>query len=132
MMPPNDFPKQLINEMKNAIGTKDPIEYFQSLTTAFEMLFDRLSCIEKQLEQSNQKADELKTQFALAIHWDSAVALTMLSKQIDILRQNKEMYSVEITALKAAHLENKITQNYNDFCEFWKDTLGYHPFINYQ
>lgn|ERR1700723_403280 len=108
----------LLKEMKESIGTKDPIVFFEKMTDMFGLLFDHI--------------DRLETHSALAIEWEPRVAADMLAKQIDVLRQDKDTYFVEITALKRAYAEDIITQNYNSFCVFWRETLGWHPFLDYR
>jgi hypothetical protein len=114
--------KSFFQDMKDSVGKKEPIEYFRSLTTVFEMLFD---CLDKQQNDLNK----IKMHSALAINWEPKVAADMLSKQIDILRQDKENYFMELSAMKAAYTEDKVTQNYVDFVEFWTTTMGWHPFL---
>jgi hypothetical protein len=115
---------ELLKDMKESIGTKDPIEFFAKLTDVFTLVFDRLD----QLEKQNHR---LQTYAALAIQWEPRVAADLLAKQIEILRQDKDTYFVELTALKRAYGEDRVTQNYHDFCQFWLDTLGWHPFLDY-
>lgn len=116
--------EDLLKEMKESIGTKDPVVFFQSMIDVFNLLFDRIDS----LESSNHR---LQTNTALAIQWEPKVASNLLSKQIDILRQDKETYFTELSALKIAYGENKVTQSYAEFCKFWVDTLGWHPFLDY-
>lgn len=108
--------EDLLNEMKSSIGTKDPIEFFDKMVDVFNLLFDRM--------------DRLERQTALSIHWDPKIAADMLAKQVTKLREDKDTYANEISALKKAFAEDLVTQNYNDFCSFWSDTLGYHPFLD--
>lgn len=115
--------EDLLKEMKDACGTKDPIEYFAKLTDVLGMLFDRIDHLEKKLGR-------VKTQSALAIHWEPKVASDLLAKEVEVLRQDKDTYFNEIDALKKAFAEDKVTQNYADFCSFWQETLGWHPFLD--
>lgn len=115
----------LLQDMKEAVGTKDPIVYFEKMTAVFTLLFDRLD----QLEKDNH---QLRTYTALAIQWEPKVASDLISKQIDILRQDKETYFSEISTLKKAYADDVVTQNYADFCQFWINTLGWHPFLEYK
>lgn len=114
----------LLKEMKETIGTKDPVVFFEKLVDVFSLLFDQID----HLEAANQR---LQTYTALAIQWEPKVASDMLSKQIEVLRQDKDIYFNELSALKKAYGENIVTQNYPDFCRFWLDTLGWHPFLDY-
>lgn len=113
----------LLKEMKDAVGTKDPIEFFAKMVDTFALLFDRIDFLEKSLRQ-------IKTQSALAVEWDARLASDMIAKQVQVLRQDKDTYANEITALKQAYAEDKITQSYQEFCQFWSDTLGWHPFLD--
>jgi len=106
----------LLKEMKDSVGTKDPVEFFAKFTDVFALLFDRM--------------DRLERQTALAIHWDSKIASDMISKQVIVLRKDKDTYANEITELKKAFAEDIVTQNYVEFCAFWQDTLGFHPFLD--
>ena len=116
--------EDLLKDMKETIGNKDPIVFFEKMVDAFGLLFDRID----QLEADNRR---LQTHTALAIQWEPRVASDLLAKQIEILRQDKATYFNELTALKKAYAENIVTQNYPDFCQFWLDTLGWHPFLDY-
>lgn len=115
--------ESLLKEMKESIGTKDPIEFFAKFTDVLSLLFDRIDQLEANIVR-------IKLQLALAIQWDPKVASDMIAKQVTALRLNKDkdMYSSEIDALKKAFAEDKVTQTYVSFCEFWEETLGYHPF----
>lgn len=115
--------EDLIKEMKGACGTKEPVEYFTRLADVFTMLFDRIDHLEKSVSR-------VRTQSALAIQWEPKVASDLLAKQVDILRQDKDTYFQEIDALKKAFSEDKVTQSYSDFCAFWQETLGWHPFMD--
>lgn len=115
--------ESLLKEMKDSVGTKDPIEFFAKLTDVFGLLFDRIDHLEKGLLR-------VKTQSALAINWEPRVASDLLAKQVELLRQDKDTYFAEITVLKKAFAEDKVTQNYQEFCQFWLDTLGWHPFLD--
>lgn len=116
--------EDLLKEMKESIGTKDPVVFFDKMIDVFNLLFDRID----RLEVGNHR---LHTYTALAIQWEPRVASDLLAKQIDILRQDKDTYFNELSALKKAYGENIVTQNYPDFCRFWLDTLGWHPFLDY-
>jgi len=130
-MPPNrDFPQTIIDEMNAAVGIKEPVEYFKSLTVAFEILFDLLKVQEKHMQNMSAELNRVKMQSALAIQWEPKVASNMMSKQIDVLRADKETYFQELDAFKKAYTEDRVTQNYHDFCKFWSETLGFHPFLD--
>lgn len=115
--------EDVLKDMKDSVGTKDPVEFFQKLTDVLGLLFDRIDRLENTVHR-------VKTQSALAINWEPKVAAHMLSKQVDILRRDRDSYFEEITAFKKAFAENVITQNYDSFCNFWVETLGWHPFLD--
>ena len=115
--------EDLLAEMKSSVGTKDPIVFFDKLVDVFTLLFNHIDKLEFRLAR-------IKIQSALAIQWEPRVASNMLAKEVDILREDKDTYFQEITALKQAMLEDKVTQDYNSFCKFWLDTLGWHPFLD--
>jgi chromosome condensin MukBEF ATPase and DNA-binding subunit MukB len=117
--------KALLKEMKDSVGTQDPIVFFAKMVDVFNLLFDRL-------EELEQNVAETKVNAALAIHWEPKVARSMITEQINILRENKETYVEEISSLKKAFIEDRVTQNYTEFCVFWESTLGFHPFLDYR
>ena len=53
----------------------------------------------------------------------------MMSKQIDVLRKDKDTYFQALIDFKKAYTEDRVTQNYHDFVAFWMTTLGFHPFL---
>jgi hypothetical protein len=111
--------------METCIGTQAPLVYFEKMTKLFGILFDHIESLETTVNQ-------LKNRCALAIRWEPKVASDMLSKQITALKiADKDTYALEIVALQRAYAEDKVTQEYVDFCQFWQDTLGYHPFLDY-
>lgn len=112
----------ILKEMKESIGTKDPIVYFDKFTDVLSLLFD-------EIEYNKQEAIKMKFLLALAIKWDPKVANNLLTIQINELRSNKDIYFDEISKLKKAFYENKITADYDSFCNFWQETLGWHPFL---
>lgn len=117
---------KLLKEMRVSIGTQAPVVFFEKMTDLFELMFDHI----EGLELDNQR---LKTLVPLAIQWEPKVAANMLAQQIETLRgADKDMYDSEIRALKVAYAEDKVTQEYTDFCQFWQGLLGYHPFLDYQ
>jgi chromatin segregation and condensation protein Rec8/ScpA/Scc1 (kleisin family) len=115
--------EDLLKEMKESVGTKDPLEFFSKLPDVLTLLFDRIDQLENTL-------DRVKRQSALAINWEPKVAADMLAKQVQVLRQDKDTYANEITALKQAFAEDKVTQSYQEFTRFWETTLGWHPFLD--
>jgi hypothetical protein len=117
--------EDLLKQMREAVGTKDPIEFFSQMVDAFWMLFDQIDLIKSELIS-------VRFNSALAIQWEPKLASDMLAEQVNILRQDKETYFAELTALKKAFAEDKVTQSYQEFCKFWQDTLGWHPFLNYK
>ena len=119
----------LIDKMNETIGTQKPIEYFKLLTKAIEMLIDDNIVQRELIQEMRDELHRVKTQSALAIQWEPKVAADMLSKQIDIFRKDKETYFQELDLFKKAYTEDRVTQNYHDFCRFWVDTLGWHPFL---
>lgn len=117
--------EDLLKEMKNSIGTKEPVEFFDKMVDVLNLLFDRIDNLENNLQA-------VKKQTALAIEWEPRVAADMIAKQIEVLRQDKDTYFAEISSLKKAYAEDLVTLNYNSFCKFWMDTLGWHPFLDYK
>jgi len=117
--------KDLLKEMRDSVGTKDPVEFFDKMVSVFDAMFDKLDSLEKDMIK-------VKTNSALAIQWDPKVASDMLTKQIYILRKDKATYANEIHVLKDAFTEDRVTQNYADFCAFWVSCLGWHPFLDYE
>lgn len=115
--------QELLKQMKESIGTKEPIEFFDNMVEVFNILLDKIDSLESNLNR-------VKTHSALAIQWEPRVANDMLVKQIAILREDKESYHDELTKLKKASVENIVTLDYNTFCNFWMDTLGWHPFLD--
>lgn len=115
--------EDVLKEMKEAVGNKEPIEFFAKMADVFGLLFDRVDQLETQLVR-------IKTQSALAIQWEPKVASDLLAKQVDVLRRDKDTYFNEIASLKKAFAEDRVTQNYHDFCTFWQETLGWHPFLD--
>lgn len=120
-----DKREKLFKDMKESIGNEKPMIFFEKFLDVFSLFFRHLEKIQSDL-------DSIRTNSALAIQWEPKVASDMLAKQIEILRQDKDgIYQSEITECKIAYGEDKVTQNYNDFCNFWVKTLGWHPFLDY-
>jgi hypothetical protein len=117
--------KTLLQDMKGLIGTQEPIFFFEKMVDVLGLLFDRIEKLEGDLAETRKNA-------TLAIQWEPKVARAMITDQIDTLRDNKDDYFDEISKLKKAFVEDKVTQNYHDFCAFWEDTLGFHPFLDYK
>jgi hypothetical protein len=117
--------EDLLAEMRKSIGTQDPVVFFEKMVDVFDLLFNQIAALDSDLKKA-------KMQTALAIQWEPKVALTMLADQINILRQDKDTYFDEISELKKAFAENIVTLNYDSFCKFWVDVLGWHPFLEYK
>lgn len=124
-MKPEIKHEALIKEMRESIGIKDPIVFFGKLTDVLSLLFDRINSLELSL-------DKVKRQSTLAIQWEPKVAQDFLALQIEALRKDKELYFNELSLLKKAYTEDLVTQNYKDFVDFWINTLGFHPFLDYK
>lgn len=118
--------EDLLADMKKSVGTQDPIVFFEKMIDVFNLVFDRLDAMEETLK-------DIKVSAALAIEWEPKVARDMITTQIEVLRNdpNKDIYFNEISELKKAFADDLVTQNYANFCRFWEDTLGYHPFMEY-
>ena len=119
--------KDLLNILKSSVGKEDPIVYFATLAEVIEQFSSSLESMESQLKLIERNS-------VLAIEWDAKVALDMILEQIEALRAspNREIYDDIILQLKTASVTPSITENYKQFCKFWLDTLGFHPFLNYK
>ena len=117
--------EDVLKEMKEMVGKKDPIEFFGKMVDMFGLLFDQIDHLRSDLIA-------VRVNSALAIQWEPKLASDMLSAQVDILRGDKETYFNELSALKKAFAEDKVTQSYQQFIAFWQETLGWHPFLNYK
>lgn len=117
--------EDVLKDMKNMVGQKDPVVFFEKMVDAFSLLFDQLDDLKNELNR-------VKVNSALSIQWDSRVANDMLAKQIEILRQDKDTYHAELSACKEAYARGTATSSYSHFVNFWLDTLGWHPFLDYQ
>ena len=115
--------EDLLKEMRDSVGTKDPILFFEKMVDVFSLLFDRIDHLEKKIGAVTVAAS----------HWDSRLASDMIAGEVQRLRNiDRAVYHLQISTLKAAYAENKVTQNYEDFVKFWQDTLGWHPFLDNQ
>lgn len=123
MTNPLEKHEYLLKYMKDSVGTKDPIEFFDRMTDVFKLLFEKIDVLQKDLAR-------IKVQSALAINWEPRVASDLIAQQVHVLRQDADTYANEIVAFKKAFAEDKVTQTYQDFTQFWMDTLGYHPFLD--
>jgi ATP-dependent helicase/DNAse subunit B len=116
--------KTILKEMRDCVGAQSPVIFFDKMVDVFTLLFDRIDELEDQVKEANLKA-------ALAIKWEPRLASGMITEMIDQLREDRDTYIEEISQLKKAFIENKVTQSYDEFCRFWQDVLGYHPFLDY-
>ena len=120
--------KDLLKDMKGSIGTKDPLVFFGKMVDVFELLFDRL----ESLENENYK---VKLNTVMLMNWEPNVAAGMVSEELKFLRttgkqtDGTNMYQQEIDELKNIHTAPHHLQNYVSFVKFWRDLLGYHPFL---
>ncbi len=114
----------LLKELKESIGNKDPILFFEKFVDVFSLLFDKIDRLEK-------KVKLVQNNSALAIKWEPKLAADMLVKEIEVLRKDKDTYASEISELKRAYAEGEVVKDYVSFCTFWQDTLGWHPFLDY-
>lgn len=132
--------ENILREMRDCVGFKEPIGFFRKMVDVFNFIFEdldklnkvipyKLDELETKIRQLESALVQIRTQSALSIQWEPKVASEMIAKQIEILRQDKETYHQEITKLKSAYTEGRVTQNYYDFCRFWQDVLGWHPFL---
>jgi hypothetical protein len=116
--------EDLLKEMKDSVGTQAPIVFFEKMADLLGLLFDRIDELEADVKR-------VSLQSALAIQWEPKLASSMISKMIEELRQDKDVYHEELFQLKKAFVEDRVTQEYQDFCNFWQEVLGWHPFLNY-
>ncbi len=117
--------EDVLKEMRECIGTQEPVVFFGKMVDVFDILFNQIDQLKFDLNKANVKA-------TLAIKWEPKVASQMLADIIHDLRQDRDTYSEQLSNLKKAYAENVVTQNYDTFCSFWIDTLGYHPFLDYK
>ncbi len=121
--------QDLLKSMRESIGTQSPEVYFSKLTDLFSLLFDRIDSLEEDLER-------VKLNSTMAIHWDERVAMKMVDDEIVHMEKTGKdpmlggnIYAQEITWLKGIYLNRVPLQNYENFCRYWQDVLGYHPFL---
>mgnify|MGYP006935507688 FL=1 len=95
------------------------------------LLFDKIDNLEKEVKKNNSlitKSDSLKK--ALSISWDPLIAGMLLVEEVEKLKSYKDLYKDEISAFKNAYNLNIVTQDYDSFVKFWKETIGEHPFAD--
>lgn len=121
--------EDVIKEMRESIGTKDPEVFFSKMVDLFSILFDKIDSLSSDLEK-------VQLNSTMAIHWDERLAMKMVDDEIQhmyITGKDKmlggNIYADEITFLKGVYLDRSPLKNYVEFCRFWQDTLGYHPFL---
>ena len=117
--------EDILKEMKDSVGTQNPIDFFKNFVDLFKILFDKIDHLENTLK-------DVKKQSALSIQWEPKIASDMLTAELVKLREDKDTYVAEITAFKKAYAEGKVVQHYDTFCQFWFETLGWHPFLDYK
>ena len=112
-----------LKEMRDCIGIQAPIVFFEKMVEVFGILFNEIDGLKKDLKLAKQQS-------ALTIAWEPKLAANMIAKQIEILRQDKEVYFNELMEFKKAYADGIVTKDYKTFVEFWELTLGYHPFLD--
>ena len=73
--------KTLLKDMRESIGTREPIIFFEKMIDVFTLLFEQNEKLEKDLAATRMNA-------TLAIQWEPKVARAMITEQIDVLREN--------------------------------------------
>lgn len=116
-----------LNKMRASVGTQDPTLFFKDMVEVFSLLFDKLDSVENTLKK-------VKLNSAMAIQWDPAIASKMIVDEIEFLRKEgnllgTNMYDIEIKHLKEAYMGTQQVASYSNFVHFWKEELGYHPFL---
>ena len=121
--------KDLLKEMKDSIGTKDPEVFFAKMTDLFSVLFDKIDSLNEELER-------VKLNSAMAIHWDERIALKMIDDEIQHMRTTGKdavfggnIYDNEINSLQLTYMGSDRIKSYAAFCKYWQEVLGYHPFL---
>lgn len=118
----------VLKEMKESVGTKEPTVFFGKMVDVLTMLFDKVDSLEKSLQKTQVNT-------VMLMKWDQHVVANMIGEELNFLRTSGKqpdgtnMYQQEIDTLTNAYLYNKYTQDYAAFVTFWKDLLGYHPFL---
>lgn len=119
----------LLKEMKESIGTKDPEVFFTKMTDVFSLLFDELQSL-------NEELTRVKLNSAMAIHWDERIALKMIDDEIQHMRLTGKdpllggnIYQDEINAFQMTYMGSDTVKSYTTFCKYWQEILGYHPFL---
>ena len=116
--------EDLLKEMRDSIGKDLPVDFFAKFVDVFTILFDKIDHLEKEIKATKRNT-------TLAIAWEPKIAADMLVKQIDVMRNDKDTYAVELVEFKRAYAEGRVVMRYDTFCEFWNNILGYHPFLQY-
>lgn len=120
---------EVLKNMKNSVGSKDPIEFFKSLVDVLEVLVEQNNKLSSSLNFVINELKNTKRNLALAINWDPKIASELIVAEIEKLRKDTDTYHNEISILKNAY-KSSTFESYDAFVNFWKDTLGYHPFID--
>jgi hypothetical protein len=117
---------KLLNEMRESVGNEDPVVFFKKMVDVFDHLFSKIEKLENECKKAKLNA-------ALAINWDPKIAAHLIEKQLEFLRssEDKDIYVEEIKKLKEAYKYATFTDA-KSFADFWQDTLGYHPFLDYE
>ncbi len=125
----NQTIEQVLQEMKESIGTKDPLIFFDKMVEVHSHLFEKISKIEKDLQK-------IKLNSILAIQWDKRIAMSIINEEVHFLRKTgkqedgSNIYENEIKRLQNAYMEDgDFLASYASFCNFWSDLLGHHPFL---
>lgn len=118
----------LLKEMKESVGTKEPTVFFGKMVDVLNMLFDKVDSLEKSLQKT-----QINT--VMLMKWDQQVVANMISDEMVFLRANGKqadgtnMYQRELDELSQAYMYGQHIGDYSSFVNFWKDLLGYHPFL---
>lgn len=123
--------QDLLKQMKDSVGTKEPTAFFTQMVDAFDLLFDKIDVLEKEIKRAQLNS-------VLAIHWDQRIADTMVNDEIVYLRKMGKqadginLYVDEIDMLQKAYMDKLAISDYSRFCKFWQELLGYHPFLEHR
>lgn len=123
--------EDVLKQMKDSVGTKEPTAFFAQMVDALSLLFDRIDDLEKELKT-------VQINSTLAIHWDPRLAEKMISDEIQTLRRigkqldGPNMWENEIKELQSSYMTGNVVVSYPTFCTFWQDLLGYHPFLEHR